>query len=74
MGVEGLIMGMKPFTNSNVIIKASIPITIMPKMQTLDIAHISLREGYLASLNTRLPLLMKETTREFLMKVTMPNF
>jgi len=47
------------FTNIIVITNASTPIKMMPRMQTLIIAHISLRVGYLASLNMRLDLLMK---------------
>jgi hypothetical protein len=52
-------MGSKPLVKSNVITNATAPIKIMPKMQTLIMAHISLRVGYLASLNTRLDLLRK---------------
>jgi len=57
--VLGLIMGRKAFTKSMVITNASAPIMMMPNMQTLIMAHISLRVGYLASLNNRLDLLIK---------------
>jgi hypothetical protein len=64
--VGGLIMGIKPLTKSRVIMNATNPMQIMPKTQTLIMAHISLRVGYLASLNTRLDLLMKLITPKFL--------
>lgn len=59
-------MGIKPLTKIIVIINATTPIKIIPRMQILIVAHISLREGYLASLNTRLDLLMKLIMPKFL--------